>query len=274
MEESTTSSSGVAEATQPTQTEAVSLGEQGAPVLAPKTAPTSTQPQGPSAEEPAAPAEPATTGEETQTQPTAPEAQATDAEDFAKFAKAKGFDPDSLSDRERKALEMARNSEQRMHEATARSRELETTMASNPNLEYTGDPRYDNIAKTVNELAITNRVEAFFRANPEARQYEEKMAEIVVKRPWLQNDLEALHALAVNSPDRQEALKKEGGREALTNVAQKMSAVPPPSNASTGATSSNEKITPDNVDQLVAQHDQAWFIKHKPEIDRAMAGTR
>jgi hypothetical protein len=272
MEESTTSDAGVAEATQPAEPGAVSLGEKGAPTLRPNVAPTSS-PQSQVADEPAATETPTT--EETQPETKTQEAPAESADDgFAKFAQAKGFDPADLTDRERKALEMARASEQRMHEATAKSRELETTMASNPNLAYTGDQNYDQLALEVNNIKIQNRVNDFFNANPEARSYETKMAEIVQQRPHLQNDLDALYALAVNSPDRQSELKQEGGRQALTNLAQKQSAVPPVSNATTGATSSQERITPDNVDQLVAQHDLAWFTKHKAEIDRAMAGTR
>jgi hypothetical protein len=274
MEDSTTSGgNGAAPVAQPAETtEAVSLGEQGAPVLRPRTAPTSTpQSQTNVAEEPAAPAEP-TPGEN---QPAAaPEAQTDSTEDLDKFAQAKGFDPAALTDGERKALEMARNAEKRMHEATAKARELETGMVESSNLEYTGNEAIDQLALQVNQMNIQNRVRDFFEANPGAREYESKMAELVVARPWLQNDLEALHALAVNSPSRAAELKSEGGREALTNLAQKQSAVPPPSNASTGATSSSEKITPDNVDELVAKNGQEWFKKHYSEINRAMAGTR
>jgi hypothetical protein len=277
MEPTTTSGDqGVAAApadvTQPTQTPAaVTLGEQGAPVLRPRTAPTSTPQSQTNDAEVAAPAEP-TPGDN---QPAAPAEVATDStDDLDKFAQAKGYDPAALSDGERKALEMARNAEKKMHEATAKSKELETTMVRDPNLEYTGNEAIDNLALQVNQMNIQNRVRDFFEANPGARDYESKMAELVQQRPWLQNDLEALHALAVNSPDRAAELKSEGGREALTNLAQKQSAVPPPSNASTGVSSSSDRITPENVDDLVAKNGQEWFKKHYSEINRAMAGTR
>jgi hypothetical protein len=102
------------------------------------------------------------------------------------------------------------------------------------------------------------------------------MAEIVQSRPHLQNDLDALYALAANSPSRAAELKTEGGRQALTNLAQKQSAVPPTSSASTGNTVNPDRITPDNVDQLVGQHmgDTKWYKAHESEINRAMAGSR
>lgn len=266
MEDTTTSGNGAITA-QPETTEAVSLGEKGAPTLRPKTAPISSTPSQTVADEPAAPVEPPADSAE----PAKAEAQADDTSDISAWAEKKGIDLEKADPV--KLAQMVRESEKRMHEATRKARELETTMVESPNLEYTGDQNYDSLAIELNQMKIQNRVRDFFESNPDARQHESKMAEIVQARPWLQNDLEALHALATNSPDRIADYKKDGGREALTNLAQKQSAVPPQSNASTGATSSQERITSDNVDSLVAQHDNAWFKKHYAEINKAMAGT-
>jgi hypothetical protein len=276
MEDTTTSGdNGAAAATaapaQPDQTtEAVSLGEQGAPVLRPRVAETSPPSQVQTQE--AAPAE--ASAEETQQAPSAPttDAQADDTSDIQAWAAKKGIDLENADPV--KLAQMVRESEKRMHEATAKARELETGMVESSNLEYTGNEAIDQLAIQVNQMNIQNRVRDFFEANPSAREYESKMAELVVARPWLQNDLEALHALAVNSPDRAAELKRDGGREALTNLAQKQSAVPPPANASTGATSSSEKITSANVDELVAKNGQEWFKKNYSAINRAMADTR
>lgn len=257
-------------------TKAVSLGEAGAPTLRPRVAPTST-PQSQPVNEPEALADP-NPGEPSQPepqQPTEPNAPAED--DLADWAGKQGIDFDNPTpEQARQLAKRLRDTQQKMHEATEQAKQLESSMTQNANLPYTGNEDYDTLAAEVNQIKIQNRVDNYFRANPEAREYEGKMAELVVDRPWLQNDLEALHALAVNSPNRAAELKKEGGREALTNLAQKQSAVPPQSNASTGVSSSQEKITSDNVDTIVANHmgDTKWYSAHKSEIDRAMAGTR
>lgn len=271
MDDTITSDAGATDVAQPETQEAVTLGEAGAPTLRPKTAPTSSPPSQDVNVDEATEADIETQAPPEQSQPT--EVQA-DSDDLESWAKKKGIDLETADPV--KLAQMVRESEQRMHEATRQARQLETSMSQNPNLPYTGDENYDSLAAEVNTIKIQTRVENFFRANPEAREYENKMAEIVVDRPWLQNDLEALHALAVNSPDRQAELKKAGGREALTNLAQKQSAVPPQSNASTGVSSSAEKITSANVDSVVAAHmgDTKWYASHRSEIDRAMAGTR
>lgn len=278
MEPTTPSSDGgVATATVPQEnTEAVSLGEQGAPVLRPRVAPTSTPQSQQQFEEPAAPAEP-NPGENQPEQPQQPEQPASADDDLGSWAQSQNIDLDNPSPEQARMLaKRLRDTQQKMHEATEQARQLESTMAQNPNLPYTGDQNYDNLAVEVNAIKIQNRVADFFRANPEARELEQEMAKIVTERPHLQNDLDALYALAANSPNRTADLKKEGGREALTNLAQKQSAVPPTASASTGVSSSSEKITPDNVDSVVAAHmgDAKWYTAHRSEIDRAMAGTR
>ncbi len=193
--------------------------------------------------------------------------QPAQADDVTAWAEKKGLPLDDPV----KLAQMYRDAEKRMHEATERAKELETTMVNNPLLDYTGDEAYDSLALKVNQLEIQNRVADFFTAHPEARDYESKMAEIVVERPHLQGDFDALYALAVNSPDRAAELKSEGGREALTNLAQKQQAIPPSAQASTN-TSVSEKITPENVDELVGKNGPEWFKKNYDAINRAMAG--
>lgn len=190
-----------------------------------------------------------------------------DADDIEDWAKKKGLpleDPVKLA-------KMYRDAEKRMHEATAKSKELNQAVMEQPLVEYTGNDYVDQLAAQVNQLTIQNRVETFFSANPEAREYETKMAEIVQQRPHLQQDLDALFALARNDPNREAELKKEGGRQALTNLAQKQQAVPPRAGASVP---SNDPvaITPQNVFDLVDSHDQAWFEKNHKAISKAMQG--
>jgi hypothetical protein len=158
MEDTTTSGDGAAVAAQPDTTEAVSLGEQGAPVLRPRVAETSPQSQVQTEE--AAPAE--ASAEETQQAPDAPttDAQADDTSDIQAWAAKKGIDLENADPV--KLAQMIRESEKRMHEATAKARELETGMVESSNLEYTGNEAIDQLAIQVNQMKIQNRVRDFF----------------------------------------------------------------------------------------------------------------
>ncbi len=267
----TTTTDGGPDQGQPTTTEAVTTGynadqvittdSSGTPTLEPVTSPND------GAE--AAPETPAK-AEESSNQPA--EAQATDTDDLAKFAKAKGFDPAALGEGERKALEMARQAEKRMHQATEKARELETTAVAQAPVEFSGDPQRDSLAQAVNTLLIQNNVRDFFSTTPEAREYESAMAEIVTQRPHLQNDLDALYALAKNSPSREAELKQEGGRQALTNLAQKQQQIPPGANATNSGVYESAQITPANVYDLVDKNDQKWFEQNHDAINKAMRG--
>lgn len=269
--DTTTTDGGEATASQPTTTEAVTTGynadqvittdSNGTPTMEPVTSPNESAPA--ATEAPAK-------AEESTDKPA--EAQASDTEDLAKFAAAKGYDPAALSDGERKALEMARNAEKRMHQATEKARELETTAVAQAPVDFTGDPQRDSLTQAVNTLLIQNNVRDFFSKTPEARDYESKMAEIVVARPHLQNDLDALYALAKNSPSREAELKQEGGREALTNLAQKQQQIPPGAQATNSGVFESAQITPSNVHELVDKNDQEWFEKNHSAISKAMQG--
>lgn len=208
----------------------------------------------------------------TETEETQAPADVPSEDEFTKFAKAKGFDPAAVTASERKALEMAQNAEKRMHEATQKARELETTVTSQAPIDYTGDPNIDSLAQQVNSLLIKNNVNDFFSNTPEAREYESKMAEIVTQRPHLQNDLDALYALARTDPSRESQLRQEGGRQALTQLAQKQSAIPPGANATNSGVYESQAITSGNVWQQIDSHDQEWFEKNYSAINKAISG--
>lgn len=200
------------------------------------------------------------------------EAIADAGDDLSDWAKKQGIDFDNPTPEQAKQLaKRLRDTQQKMHEATEAAKQLET--AAVQTLDYTGDANYDELAQTVNQLAIQNTVRDFFTQNPEAKEFEAKMAEIVTDRPHLKNDLDALYALARSDPNRESELKQAGGREALQNLAQKQQQQPP----SSGATNSSEfasssVITPQNVYELVDKNDQAWFEKNHDAISKAIAG--
>lgn len=273
----TTPEGGAAQAAQPTTTEAVASGHNvdqvittdsnGTPTLEPVTSPSESA-------EAATETEAQAPVEEAQAPAQTEEPQGTEVEDLDKFAQAKGFDPAKLSEGERKALEMARNAEKRMHEATSKSRELEQATAQ-ATIDYTGDPNVDALAQTVNQIVIQNQVRDFFSNNPEARNFESKMAEIVMQRPHLKGDLDALYALAKSDPNREAEIEANGGRKALENLAQKQQQIPPGANATNSSVYADSSIiTPANVYDLVDSHDQAWFEKNHKAISDAMAGKQ
>ena len=259
--DTTTTDGGAAEATQPEPTAAVieqgdqviSNDENGTPILA--------SPAQSSADDEAV-------TEETSTEATT-ETQAP-ADDIESWAEKKGIDLKKADPV--KLAQMVRESEKRMHEATVKARELETTSVAQAPLEYSGDPNIDSLTAQVNTLLIKNNVNDFFNSNPQAREHESKMAEIVTARPHLQNDLDALYALARTDPSREADLKQAGGREALTNLAQKQSQIPPTANATNGGVFEGQTITASNVYDLVDNNDQAWFEKNHSLISKAMSG--
>jgi len=192
----------------------------------------------------------------------APETQAEDF-DAEAYAKKKGIDLDKVSQKE--LVKMQYEAEKRMHEATSKSRELETQAIEN--VGYSGDTD-DELRLSVNQLLVRDRVREFFDRNPDARDHEAKMAELVQERPHLQNDLDALHALAARESlsGKEAELKSQGGREALTNLAQKQQAIPPSANATNKSSYGAAKITPENVDDMVANMSQEEYLANREEI--------
>lgn len=225
----------------------------------------------------AQPQEPAAVTEEDSTSQEQPEeAQATEevqeasaaveetqADDVKAWAEKKGLPLDDPV----KLAQMYRDAEKKMHEATQpkpAAKPLET-------IEATGNPQYDQLVGAVNEMRLQQEVNNFFQQNPDAEQYRAHMAEIANNRPWI-NDLDAIYALAKNDPNREASLKAQGGKEALTNLAQKQSAVPPKSSANNTSAYETGAITPQNVNELVAKNDNEWFTKNYEAINRAMEG--
>lgn len=207
-------------------------------------------------------AEAATAEPQAQTEAQAP------VDDVQEWAAKKGLplnDPVKLA-------QMYRDAEKKMHEATEKARELETVTAQVSSIDYTGDPNIDNLTETVNALLVQNSVRDFFNSNPEAREYESKMAEIVMARPHLKGDLDALYALAKNDPSRDAEIKQQGGYEALQNLAQKQQQIPPGANATNSGVFESAQISPSNVYDLIDKNDQAWFQKNYAAINKAISG--
>jgi len=281
MEPTTPDGGGVAPATVPQDPPAVSLGEAGAPVLRPKTAPLSTPPSQQQPTEEPAPAEPNPAEEPQEPQqpaPTQPEEQPTEpapaGDDLASWAQSQGIDLENPTPEQTAMLaKRLRDTQAKMHEATQAAK---TPSIEPPEMQdLTGNEAIDVIIERQNGLEARQYVRDWYNAHPEAREHHAEMIEISKQRPWLTN-MDDVYAHLQANPDFQAKLKRDGGREALTNLAQKQSARPPQASATTSVPASSDKITPDNVDAVVAAHmgDAKWYSAHKSEIDRAMAGVR
>lgn len=134
-------------------------------------------------------------------------------------------------------------------------------------------------SETEDMQALKNEVEAlsFYVNHPEAKQFEGQMVDILEEKPWLASDLESVLDIAkgrsVTDADQLLAARKAGSKEALAQAEQAGRAAPPRASAKS-TTSGSNRITPENVDQIVAQHagDKAWWDKNLPAINAALAG--
>lgn len=184
---------------------------------------------------------------------------------LAEWAKNKGLELDS--DNATKAAKMAREAERAMHDKAQRASELERTLSTTSDeyaeaeAEATGqDPE---LLKRLQRVEVRDAVRDFWDSNPGAKEYEAQMIDELKVRPHLAGDLEALYAV-VSSRDGG-ALKNQAKREALTSLAQKQQAAVPVGNA-VNPVDTGTRITPENVDQLVSQNDDAWYHAHRDEI--------
>jgi hypothetical protein len=204
-------------------------------------------------------------------------AEALPAEDdkLQKFASSHGLDLDSPS--AIKAAKMAMDNQAEFQRTRQKASEMEKTMTTMSDesatqvAEQTGqDPE---VLKRLQRMEVKDSIREFWDKNPDARNYEGEMAKIAVESGLYGTPdaiLKAAYAMARSSdPD---ALKSQGKREALESLAHKQQAAVPTGNAVTQGTSSASTITPQNVDQLVANNSQEWFEKNYAAINKAMAG--
>lgn len=190
------------------------------------------------------------------------------------WLKAKGIDPSS-PEAVKKVAEMARNAEKAMHQKAQKASELEKSMQTTVEAEEqqheiaTGQVLNES-DKLVRRLYVKDTLRTFYENNPEARQYDKAMAEVVAQRPHLAGDLDAIYALA-RSKDV-DTIKSQTKQETLRNLAQKQQAAVPQGNAVSPTGTGGQKITPQNVDRLVGENDLNWYMAHQDEINQAMAG--
>jgi hypothetical protein len=169
----------------------------------------------------------------------------------------------------RKVAKMYREAEKHMHETAKKSKEGQLKSAVSTANEASSTEDYQ---------ALKNEVEAlsFYVNHPDAKQYESAMVDILEEKPYLASDLDAVLDIAkgrgITDAATRLSERNAGKHEARTEAEQAGRAAPPRVSAR-AATSSNSRITPQNVDALMGQHmgDVKWYNAHKDEINAALA---
>ena len=184
------------------------------------------------------------------------------ADDITEWAEKKGLPLDDP----KKLAQMYRDAEKKMHEAT----QQKTNIQPPEPLETTGDANYDQLVERQNVQELRTYVRDWFDANPDMKEHRRELEKIATERPWLSN-LDDVRAHFLADPNRLESLKSEGGRQALTNLAQKQQQQPPSSGAGSPSSESS-KITPQNVDAMVKNMSVEEYQRRLPEINAALQG--
>jgi len=192
-----------------------------------------------------------------------------------KFAQSQGLELDSPN--AIKAAQIAMKAQSEATKNYQKSAELERVANIAPEQispDATPEQR-DNIR--VRNLELRYDIQQWKMQNPEKLSNEGAMVQLLsdpTKRALVQEGLLSLddvYAMAKGSGTNDGSLKSQGGREALQTLAQKQQAAVPRGNAVTSGTSSN-KITPQNVDSMVARMSPEEYRKRLPEINRALNG--
>lgn len=189
-------------------------------------------------------------------------------DDLAKWAANKGISVSTES--ERKLAEMARESEKAFHQKAqeASSNKMQETV-SNADLIQSDDPVASELATIRSQLAITN----FYAANPDARQYDEKMGEVLAEDPALleyvrqTGNIDAVYKIARASDieSKVDELKNDGGREALTTLAAKQNAT------AIKGSATNTAPTTSNIDLDNMSRDEYIRLRDSGELNKILS---
>ena len=184
-------------------------------------------------------------------------------EDTLNWLNAKGIDPSSpeaLS----KVAKTAREAEKAMHSKANEASQLKKSMESvaDQAAEETGEN------PMLVRLMVKDTIRDFYDSNPEAKEFDKEIAEVVTQRPYLVNDLEAAYALVQknNAP----VLKEQGKKEALQSLASKQRTAAPTGSA-VNSVPSKPGISRELIAQKTAAGDIDWLTKNQAAINQAVA---
>lgn len=193
----------------------------------------------------------------------------TNIEDLSKWASAKGLEINADNPNEVKLAQMQREAERKMHETTSQASELRNAVNREIEVEAAGLVGDEAVMAEIQQLKINQQINDFYSQNPDARKYDQAMAQLVNENPQLAaGGLEALYAVAKTREMQaggEQQLKQQGGQEALKELASKQKVAAPQANATSYQTGS--KVTLAEVGERTRAGDVAWLREHAAEID-------
>lgn len=216
--------------------------------------------------------------EQTQEEATGATTALPEADDkLQKFASSHGLELDSPN--AIKAAKIAMDNQADFHRERQSASELEKIAKITPDQVPEDFTPEQNSNVRIRNIELTNEAMRWKQDNPEKVQYEAAMADILVndpgKRLMVQEgylSLDDVYNIARGSSSSDVDLKAQGAKQALETLRDNQQAATPRGAAVSGMPNQSDKITPQNVDSLVGQHDLKWYEAHRDEINRAMAG--
>lgn len=195
------------------------------------------------------------------------QAEATETDDeIVEWAKKKGIEIDPTNANEVKLARVNLENDRRFHENQTKIRVSPPELL--PDVE---DSTINAVVERQNANELKGYVRDWFDANPDMKEYREELRQISEQRPYLL-DMDDVAGHLYRDPKFTAKLRSEGGKAALTNLAQKQSNIPPSAAASNTGVYQSDTITPQNVYAQVDAHDQEWFQKNHKQISKAMEG--
>lgn len=191
---------------------------------------------------------------EQQTETTEAGADDEDAQ-LAKWAQSKGLELDS--DNAKKAAKIAKEAEQDFTRKRQKASELEKATetisdeTAEASAQATGqDPE---LLKRLQRVEVREAVRDFWNQPDIDRAYEPAMIELLKTKPYLAGDLDALYATAVMKSGGVAAVKSQGKREALTDLAHKQQAAVPTGSATTTAQPKKKEFKDLSISEMEKQ---------------------
>lgn len=176
-------------------------------------------------------------GTEEQTEAAPASASDEDAQ-LTDWAANKGLELDS--DNARKAAKMAMEAEKEFHSKRQKASELEkaTTVISDEDASATAQAtgQDEALLQRLQRVEVKEAVRDFWNNPDHDPAFESKMVEIVSQKPYLAADLDSLYAVAVMESGGVAAVKSQGKKEVLSDLAHKQQAAVPTGNATNRGT--------------------------------------
>lgn len=212
--------------------------------------------------------------------------QSSDDDGLSKFAKSQGFDPENMSEDVRKALKIAhdnqkayrKTSQQKSEELRKATDEINDPNQVDEDQSLSSDERRDARRDyEIAQLRAAQQTRDFYADNPEARDYDKEMAQVIVNEKE-QYGIEAARLLARNLPrvlreakelrgDNDSAAAREAGRREERELLRKRQEGSADNSHSTQTTTPGKKVT---REWLSTQYDSS-NPEHVKMVDEALA---